>query len=427
MSADESVVIDDERTVTADPDVVVVGAGPGGCVLSYLLARSGVETVLLERHADLDREFRGYFFQPLVLKLFERMGVLNDVLELDHDEIRRPAVTVFGRSYDVIDLSTLPASYDYGLLMEQPPLLRLFIDQASEFDTFEFRPATTANDLLREEERIVGVRATDRKRDETVELRSRLVVGADGRYSTVRKAAGINPGLFDSDVELLWFKLPADAVGTAAQGRIESEGILLYFGLGAEDAQAGWFVEKGTYPEIRERGIDNLRRRVAAVDPTIARHLQSFDQCSLLRIEPGLSETWTKDGLLLLGDAAHVASPVGGQGNGLAIQDAVVAHSTIVTVLEEANGTLPNEQLKRFESLRRPAIEEVLHLQRRGERALSWYVHHHDSIPAWVGGPLARTLFAMLPKTATFQRTWETFALGSEPIYMDTAAFESPP
>ncbi|WP_227376618.1 FAD-dependent monooxygenase [Haladaptatus halobius] len=411
MSADERVVTDKEDTATAGPDVVVVGAGPGGCVLSYLLARSGVETVLLKRHADLDREFRGYFFQPLVLRLFEGMGVLSDVLALDHDEIRRPVVTVFERSYDVIDLSTLPVSYDYGLLMEQPPLLRLFVDRANEFDDFEFRPATTA---------------TDRERDEELELRSRLVVGADGRYSAVRKAAGINPGLFDSDVELLWFKLPADAVGTAAQGRIESEGILLYFGLGAEDAQAGWFVEKGTYPAIRERGIDALRKRVAAVDSTIARHLRSFDQCSLLRIEPGRSETWTKDGLLLLGDAAHVASPVGGQGNGLAIQDAVVAYSIIVTALEAADDTLPNEQLGRFESQRRPAVEEVLHLQRRGERVLSWYVPHRDSIPAWVGGPLARMLFEVLPKTASFRWTWETFALGPEPIPVDTAAFESP-
>ncbi|WP_227354585.1 FAD-dependent monooxygenase [Haladaptatus salinisoli] len=418
---------EDEGTATATADVVVVGAGPGGCVLSYLLARSGVETVLLERHADLDREFRGYFFQPLVLRLFEEMGVLSDVLALDHDEIRSPAVTAFGRSYDVVDISTLPASHDYGLLMEQPPLLRFFIDRAREFDAFEFRPATTANDLLREDGRVVGVSATDRERDEKLELRSRLVVGADGRYSTVREAAGIDPGLFDSDVELLWFKLPADAVGTAAQGRIEGEGILLYFGLGAEDAQAGWFVEKGTYPAIRERGIDALRRRIAAVDPTIARHLRSFDQCSLLRIEPGLSETWTRDGLLLLGDAAHVASPVGGQGNGLAIQDAVVAHSTVVTALEGADGALPNERLARFESRRRPAVEEVLRLQRRGERALSWYVRHRDSIPAWVGSPLTRALFAVLPETASFRRTWETFALGPEPVSVDTAAFESPP
>ncbi|WP_435153569.1 FAD-dependent monooxygenase [Haladaptatus sp. DFWS20] len=413
------------ETTTNNADVVVVGAGPGGCVVSYLLAKSGVETVLVERHADLDREFRGYFFQPLVLRLFDKMDVLDDVRSLDHDEVRQPALTVFGRPFEVVDFSRLPKPYNYGILMEQPPLLRLLIDRADEFENFEFRPATTVTDLRSEGGKITGVRATNRERDEDVELSSRLVVGADGRYSTVRKAAGTDPGLFDSEVELLWFKLPADAVQSAAQGRIESDGIVLYFGLGKEDAQAGWFIEKGTYPEIRNRGIDALRRQVGAVEPTLARYLESFDQCSLLHIEPGLSEKWVDDGLLLLGDAAHVASPVGGQGNGLAIQDAVVAHSTIVNALEENGGSIPSERLRRFESIRRPAVEAVVHLQRRGERALSWYVLNHDSIPGWIGAPLARVLFSVAPKTPGFRRTWETFALGDSEISVDTGAFRS--
>ncbi|GAA0200773.1 FAD-dependent oxidoreductase [Haladaptatus pallidirubidus] len=411
-------------TTTQNSEVVIVGAGPGGCVLSYLLARSGVETVLLERHADLDREFRGYLFQPLVLRLFDQMGVLDDVRSLDHDEVRRPALTVFGRPYEIVDFSRMPKPYDYGILMEQPALLRLLIDRASEFENFTFRHATTVTDLLSEDGDVVGVRGTDRERDETIELRSRLVVGADGRYSTVREVAGIDPGLLASEVELLWFKLPADAVQSTAQGRIESNGIVLYFGLGEEDAQAGWFIEKGSYPEIRKRGIDHLRRQIGAVEPTLARHLESFDQCSLLHIEPGVAEKWIGNGLLLLGDAAHVASPVGGQGNGLAIQDAIVAHSTIVNALERSEGAIPAGRLRRFESIRRPAIEEVVRLQRRGERALSWYVLHHDSIPGWIGAPLARTLFAVAPKTSGFQRTWETFALGAKDVSVDTAAFE---
>ncbi|WP_049970732.1 FAD-dependent monooxygenase [Haladaptatus cibarius] len=415
-----------EETATKNADVVVVGAGPGGCVLSYLLARSGVETVLLERHSDLDREFRGYLFQPLVLRLFDQIDILDDVRSLDHDEVRRPALTVFGHSHEVVDFSRLSSPYEYGILMEQPPLLRLLIDRANEFENFEFRPATTVSDLLREDDTVVGVRGTDRERDEEIELRSRLVVGADGRYSTVRETAGIDAGPLDSKVELLWFKLPADAVQSAAQGRIESEGIVLYFGLGEEEAQAGWFIEKGTYPEIRERGIDHLRRNVGAVEPTLARHLTSFDQCSLLHIEPGISEKWVDDGLLLLGDAAHVASPVGGQGNGLAIQDAVVAHSTIVNALDgSGSGTIPRARLGRFESVRRPAVEEVVRLQRRGERALSWYVLHRDSIPGWVAAPLARTLFTVAPKTPGFWRAWETFALGDREISVDTEAFRS--
>ncbi|WP_266076949.1 FAD-dependent monooxygenase [Haladaptatus caseinilyticus] len=416
---------DGDGATTRDTDVVIVGAGPGGCVLSYLLARSGVDTVLLERHTDLDREFRGYLFQPLVLRLFDQMGVLDDVRLLDHDEVRRPLLTVFGHPYEVVDFSRLPKPYDYGILMEQPPLLRLLIDRSNEFENFEFHPATTVTDLLTDGGDVVGVTATDRGHDETLELHSSLVVGADGRYSTVREVAGIDPGLFDSQVELLWFRLPADAVHSAAQGRIESDGIVLYFGLGEEEAQAGWFIQKGAYPEIRERGIDDLRRRIGAVEPTLARHLVSFDQCSLLHIEPGLAERWVSDGLLLLGDAAHVASPVGGQGNGLAIQDAVVAHSTIVGALDGADGVIPAARLRRFESIRRPAVEEVVRLQRRGERALSWYVLNHDSIPGWVAAPFARLLFAVAPKTPGFRRAWETFALGAEDVSVEDAPFTS--
>jgi 2-polyprenyl-6-methoxyphenol hydroxylase-like FAD-dependent oxidoreductase len=413
-----------DSPTTRETTVVVVGAGPGGCVLSYLLARSGIDTVLLERHADLDREFRGYFFQPLAVKLFAEMGVLDDVLTLDHDEVRRPEVTAFGRSYEVIDFSELPKPYDYGLLMEQPPLLRLLIDRADEFENFEFRPSTTVSDLLREGGYVVGVRATDRERDEELELRSRLVVGADGRFSTVRKTADLDAGLFDSDIELLWFKLPADAVHSPAQGRIESEGVLLYFGLGEEEAQAGWFIEKGTYPDIRKRGIERFRRKIGAVDPGIARHLESFDHCSLLHIEPGLTERWVDDGLLLLGDAAHVASPVGGQGNGLAIQDAVVAHPTIVNALETTSEPIPVELLRRFESVRRPAIEEVLRLQRRGERVITWYVRNSASVPEWASAPVARGLFTVAPKMPSVRRTWRTFALGPESISVDTATFK---
>ncbi len=138
-----------------------------------------------------------------------------------------------------------------------------------------------------------------------------------------------------------------------------------------------------------------------------------------------MTETWVHDGLLLLGDAAHVASPVGGQGNGLAVQDAVVAHSTIVHALEADEGAIPSERLRRFESIRRPAVEEVLSLQRRGERVVSWYVRHGDSIPPWLVKPLARAAFAVAPQTPLVRQGWKTFALGPKPVSVETTAFRS--
>lgn len=415
--------------VDLETDVVVVGAGPGGCVLSYLLARSGVETVLLERHATLDREFRGYLFQPLALSLFEGMGLLEDVLELEHERIRRPEVTIHGRPYATIDFEALSGPFDYALLMEQPALLRLLVERAAAYGNFEYHDRLPVRDLLYEGGRVAGVLATNRRTGETVRIRSRVVVGADGRYSAVRTAAGIDPGRFESKLDLLWFKLPAAAIENAAQGRYGDEGLLLYFGLGGGEAQAGWFIPRGSYPELRERGIEAFRERVCSVDPALSDVLSDalwgFEDCTLLRIEPGLSERWVDHGLLLVGDAAHIASPVGGQGNGLAIADAVVAHSTIACALslDASDGPLPLGALAHYEACRRPAVERVVRTQRRLERALTALVLHGPRLPPRVVRPLLRTALALGPRLPTARRTAELFAYGPESVTVDDSWF----
>lgn len=412
-----------------ETEVVVVGAGPGGCVLSYLLARSGVETLLLERHATLDREFRGYLFQPLALELFEGMGLLESVLELEHERVRRPRISIYGRPYETVDFGSLSGPHDYALLMEQPALLRLLIERAAAYEKFEYHDRLPVRDLLYEGGCVTGVLATNRRTGEAVRIRSRVVVGADGRHSTVRAAAGIDPGLFESKLDLLWFKLPASAVGNAAQGRYGDEGLLLYFGLGGGEAQAGWFIPRGSYPELRDRGIETFRERVRAVDPGLAPALPSalrgFEDCTLLRIEPGLSERWVDGGLLLLGDAAHVASPVGGQGNGLAIADAVVAHSTIARALslDASDGPIPLGALARYEARRRPAVERVVKTQRRLERALTALVLYGPRVPSRLASPLFRSAFGLAPRMPAMRRTAELFAYGPEPVAVDGSRF----
>ncbi|RJT06740.1 FAD-dependent monooxygenase [Halococcus sp. IIIV-5B] len=413
-------------------DVVVVGAGPGGAVLSYLLARSGVETLLLERHRDLDREFRGFGFQPDALRLFDEMDLLDPILDLDHREVRVGEVSVYDRSYEVFDFDDIPGPYDFALLMEQPPLLETIIEAASAFECFTYRPHTPVRDLVNEAGRVVGVRALDHETGEEFVVRSRLVVGADGRFSTVRTAAGIDPGLLDSSIELLWFKLPDTVAQNAAQSRLNEHGLLLYFGVGGGEVQLGWFVEKGTYPELRAEGIEAFRRRLVAVDPSLdavfPEALPSFEACSLLHIEPGLSETWVRDGLLLLGDAAHVASPIGAQGNVLAIQDAVVAHAVVAEALDRGDGPLSTGTLRRYEQRRRPAVERVLRGQRLAERGLSWIVRRSDGLPDAVTRSLLRTLFAVPARIPIarlpFGRRLLTRAMfGPEPVHVDRTRF----
>lgn len=412
-----------------ETDVVVVGAGPGGCTLSYLLARSGVETVLLERHATLDREFRGYLFQPLALECFEGMGLLEDVPELEHERVRRPEVSIYGRPYTAIDFEALSGPHGYALLMEQPPLLRLLVERAAAYEGFEYHDRMPVRDLLYENGRVAGVLATNRRTGEAVRIRSRLVVGADGRYSTVRAAAGIDPGRFESKLDLLWFKLPASAVENAAQGHYGDAGLLLYFGLGGDEAQAGWFIPRGSYADLCERGIEAFRERVSSVDPGLSDvlpdALRGFEDCSLLRIEPGLSERWVDDGLLLLGDAAHVASPIGGQGNGLAIADAVVAHATIARALahDPGGGPLLSGALARYEARRRPVVERVVATQRRLERALTALVLYGPRVPTPIARPLLLASFALVPRLPAARRTTELFAYGPEPVTVDDSRF----
>ena len=422
MDADRT---DADRTETAD--VVIVGCGPGGAVLSYLLARSGVEVALVEREPTFEREFRGFGYTPGAVELFADMGLLDRVLELDHERIGGGGFVLYGREVDLLDLDVLDTDYPYGLMMEQDALLELLVSEASAYDGFSFHPSTTVTDLLAEAGRIVGVRARDREHGERVEFRGSLVVGADGRYSAVRSAADIDPGLFRSALDLVWFKLPSDAVSATAQGRIERSGLLVYFGIGGGELQVGWFIRKGTYSALRRAGIGAFRDRIAAVDPrlrpSLDEHLTDFDRCALLDISPGIADEWVRDGLLLIGDAAHVASPIGAQGNALAIADAAAAHATITAALDHGPDVIPAAMLSSFESRRRPAVSGIIALQRRSERSLALFLEYGHLLPPAVVVPVARWSASLVSKSRFARRAVERFALGPDRVTVDRSRF----
>lgn len=409
-----------------ETDVAVVGAGPGGVTLAYLLAKSGVDVTLLERERDLDRSFRGYLFQPFVLRTFDEMGVLGDVLDLEHYTVAAPSLTVYDRTIAPFDFRSYDPPFDHAILMEQPPLLRLLIDRAAEYDGFEYRGATTVRELRTDGGAVVGLAATDRSAAEDIAIRAKVVVGADGRYSTVRTAAGIDPGRFESSLELIWFKLPATAVTGESLGRINDAGVLLYFGLGRGEAQVGYLVGKGEFDRLRGQGLAEFYERITGVDPTLdgvlQREVTDYSDCSLLQIEPGISDRWIDDGLLLIGDAAHIASPIGGQGNGLAIADAVVAHSVLLDALPRTAGQLPAESLRRYAQSRQPTVERIVRLQRRAERVISAFVRHRTRLPGALRPPLFRGLARVAVRSPLADRLQDRFAWGSwEPV--DTEHF----
>ncbi|QLG27591.1 FAD-dependent monooxygenase [Halorarum halophilum] len=412
-----------------DADVVVVGAGPGGAVLSYLLARSGVDVTLVERERTFEREFRGFGWSPGVIELFDRMGLLEDLKGLDHEIVTQGAATLYGEQVDLFDVGTLDATHPYVMMMEQPALLELVVSRADGYDGFTFQPATTVEGLVTEGGRVAGVEAHDRSTDEDVTFRGRLVVGADGRYSRVRSAAGIDAGLFDPVLDLVWFKLPVEDVDPAddTQVRIGRDGVLVSFGIGGGEFQVGLPILAGSYPELRAAGIGAFRDRVAAIDPTLRpaleEHIDGYDDCSLLEVAPGLAPEWVRDGLLLLGDAAHVASPIGAQGNPLAVADAVAAHSTIAEALDLPETPLPAASLARYETRRRPAVEETIRLQRRAERGLGLFLRYGRYVPPSLALTGARASNSLLSSSRLLRRGIERMALGAADEPVDTERF----
>ncbi|WP_435179647.1 FAD-dependent monooxygenase [Halorussus sp. AFM4] len=415
-----------DRTVTVD--VVVVGCGPGGAVLAYLLARSGVDVALVERAATFEREYRGFGWNPGVVRLFDEMDVLDDVLDLAHETVTEGAFSLYGRRVALVDFDLLDTNYPYALMMEQPALLEYLVERASEYDGFAFYPATTVTDLRTDGAGVVrGAAARDREADEEVAFETRVVAGADGRYSTVRTSAGVDPGLFDSPVDLVWFKLPAGAVDAPAQGRIDRDGVLVYFGLGAGELQVGYPVRAGEWQSVREAGFDAFRDRVAAVDPSLGpaidAHLDGFRDTTLLDVAPGVAPTWTRDGLVLLGDAAHTASPIGAQGNPLAVEDAVVAHGLITDALADGEGPLSAETLGAFEARRRPTVEEVIALQRRAARGLALWLDYGRYVPPWLVRGSATVLGRSLPRSRLVRGSVESFALGDRSVSVARSRF----
>ncbi|WP_436926627.1 FAD-dependent monooxygenase [Halosimplex amylolyticum] len=481
-------------------DAVVVGCGPGGAVLAYLLARSGVDVALVERAATFEREYRGFGWNPGVVRLFDEMDVLGDVLDLAHETVTDGAFSLYGRRVTVLDFDLLDTDYPYALMMEQPALLERLVERAGAYDNFSFHPATTVTGLRTDESGVIrGVTARDRAPDrregadrasgetasregerceasdrasgetashegerseasdrasgetasregerseasdrtsgetasrapETVAFECRVVVGADGRYSTVRSSAGIDAGLFDSPIDLVWFKLPRGAVDAATQGRLDRDGVLVYFGLGGGDLQVGYLVRTGEWRAVRDAGFRAFRDRVAAVDPqlgpAIDAHLDGFQDTTLLDVAPGLADAWTRDGLLLLGDAAHTASPIGAQGNPLAVEDAVVAHDVLVRALSDGAEPIPRERLDAFERRRRPTVEHVVALQRRAARNLAFWLDYGQYLPGWLVRGSASAFGWAVPRSRLIRGLVESFALGDRSVSVARSHFE---
>ena len=341
------------------PDVtrttcVVVGGGPGGAVLGLLLARKGVDVTLLEAHPDFDREFRGDTLHPSVMEIMDQLGLADRLLELRHSRIATFTIQTDEGPFSPVDLSRLRTKFPYITVMPQTSFLEFIVGEARKYPTFRLVMGARVRELVREDGVVRGVRYESG--DGLQEVRAALVVGADGRGSRVRRLAGIEPKKTSPPMDVLWFRLPRE------EG--DSEGIVGRFGRGhiaimldREDYwQAGYVIPKGTFPELRHRGIGELKRQFAELIPEFADRLGSLTdwrKVSLLSVESSRCPTWHRPGLLLIGDAAHVMSPVAGVGINYAVQDAVSAANILDGPLLESQGRLVGLDEKHLAAIQR--------------------------------------------------------------------------
>ncbi|HEY4592570.1 MAG TPA: FAD-dependent oxidoreductase, partial [Thermoanaerobaculia bacterium] len=312
----------------------IAGGGPAGMMLGFLLARAGVEVTVLEKHADFFRDFRGDTVHPSTLELMGELGLLDDFLKLPHQEIRRLKIAIDDQEYDGPDFSHLPTRCKFIALMPQWDFLNFLAEQGKRYPAFHLLMKAEVTDLIEEGGRVVGAQAKTDQGD--LEIRADLVVGADGRHSTVRERAGMQVDDFGVPIDVLWFRLSKSAgEPSQALGRVRNGKILVTIDRG-DYFQCGLIIPKGAFEEIQRQGLEAFRAGIVSAAPFLAdavHELDSWDKVKLLTVQINRLRRWYRPGLLCIGDAAHAMSPAGGVGINLAVQDAVATANLLADKL----------------------------------------------------------------------------------------------
>ncbi|MCA9099830.1 MAG: FAD-dependent oxidoreductase [Planctomycetales bacterium] len=394
----------------------IVGGGPAGVFMGYLLARAGVAVTVLEKHADFFRDFRGDTIHPSTLQLLDELGLLDEVLEVADFRAERLHVNVQGKRFVGPDFSHLPGKCKFIAIAPQWDFLNMLSEQGKRYPTFDLRMSTMGTDVIREDDRVVGVRC--RSGDEEYEIRADLVVAADGRTSTVR---GVTHHRIDEEgipIDVLWFRLdrPDDDEGDSLAWL--RDGHMLVTIPRRDHYQTARIIQKGAFDAIKAEGLVHFKETIASVCPPlkeVSQGLASWDEVKLLTVQINRLRKWHEPGLLFIGDAAHAMSPVGGVGINLAIQDAVAAANLLAEPLRA--GALTESHLAAVQQRREPAARKTQRLQStihhqlfgKGRAAgeplsLSWYLR----VFVWAFSPLLRRVAGRL------------IGLGFQPEHIET-------
>jgi 2-polyprenyl-6-methoxyphenol hydroxylase-like FAD-dependent oxidoreductase len=356
---------------TTHVNVCIVGGGPGGLMLGMLLAKRGADVLVLEGHENFDREFRGEVLQPSTSRLLDDLGLLEYVLEQPHSLLDSGIVRQNGRRIGSFDFNRISPEYPYAIWMPQPVYLAAMLRKAEALPSFNCWMGAKVTKLVREDGAVVGV-AGMRHGSEPFEVRADVVVGADGRYSMVSKLGGFTTAYDHHDFDIVWFTIPQPAGWSST----------LYVSLGSSvrglllpkyphHIQAGLALPTGEWRRWRQNGVRFVAQRVREFDPMFAPFadsLKDFTPFFPLECAVRLVDDWARDGLLLIGDAAHTMSPVGAIGVNVAIATAAVAAQEIYPRL--GRGPIPRSALQAVQRLREADVRGLHAIQLQGQRLL---------------------------------------------------------
>jgi 2-polyprenyl-6-methoxyphenol hydroxylase-like FAD-dependent oxidoreductase len=336
----------------------IAGGGPAGMMLGLLLARAGIDTIVLEKHADFLRDFRGDTIHPSTLEAMNELGFFDELLTLPHQKAESLSGKIGTESLPLADFTGLPTRAKFIAFMPQWHFLDFLARKAAAYPTFRLAMRAEVQTLIKEDGAVAGIVA--QTPDGRLEVRADLTIGADGRHSTVRQAAGLVPQEIGAPMDVLWFRMsrkaddPQEAFGQAGAGRI-----LILINRG-DYWQCGYIIAKGAFAAMQTGEIATLQARIAELVPFAAdrvAEIKSWDDVKLLTVAVNRLPVWHKPGLLCIGDAAHAMSPVGGVGINIAVQDAIAAANILSPALRQ----------------KKKLIEDDLGaVQRHRERAVRW-------------------------------------------------------
>ncbi len=342
----------------------IVGGGPSGAILALLLARAGVAVTLLESHADFDRDFRGDTVHPSTLELLAQLGLSERLHAMPHGKLRTVLLRTKERTYTIAKLDRLSTPFPYVMTVPQAKLLDLVTEEAKRYPNFRLVMQANVQRLVEADGAVKGVRYRDPE-NKWHEVRATLTVAADGRFSKIRHLAGVEPVKTSPPMDVVWLRLPKKPTDAKDNAEIYVGGGRFAVILDRGDVwQIGYCILKGSFATLRSAGIEELRKAIAEQVPWLADRVDSlhdWKEVAVLNVESSRVAKWYKPGLLLIGDAAHVMSPVGGVGINVAIQDSIAAANLLTEPL--LRGTVTEADLASVQKLREPGVKGVQKFQ----------------------------------------------------------------